>query len=184
MLAFVDESINRAAGVYIVAAAMVVEDETVVRAHMERLLVPPQRRIHWRHEPATRRDELIAAAIAVCAGTVVAVCQPLPRREARARAKCLEALLLELNAAGVRELRIESRQIHNDLRDRQTIILGQTQGWLDRNLTYTFLRPSEEPGLWLADIVAGAVSAERGVPAEMKYVDALGPLLRKVAVAP
>jgi len=80
------------------------------------------------------------------------------RRTERARRRCLERLLLELENAGVAEVVIESRapsQNHSDLlmimalRKSRTISKAITVNW----------RPShQEPLLWAADAVVGAIT--------------------------
>lgn len=55
---------------------------------------------------------------------------------------------------------IESRQAHNDQLDRQSIVWAQKTGWAATDLHYRFARPREEPLLWAADAMAGAIAAQ------------------------
>jgi len=59
---------------------------------------------------------------------------------------------------------IERREAHNDQRDRATIAHAQRAGWLSPTLRYAFLRPNDEPLLWIPDAVAGLVAAALADP--------------------
>ena len=81
------------------------------------------------------------------------------RREPRARALCLNALLWDLWADEVDSLVIESRGEHEDRRDRSTIVAAQKSKRAAPTVDYRFERPSNEPMLWWADLVAGATAS-------------------------
>lgn len=97
--------------------------------------------------------------------SLVAVAAPIdPRRQERARRKCLERLLWELTELGTRDVLLESRQERRDVHDRKAIAAAQQRGAIPADLRYSFGRPDQEPLLWLADAVAGVVSAARAGP--------------------
>jgi len=61
--------------------------------------------------------------------SLVAVAAPIdPRRQERARGKCLERLLLELTELGTRDVLLESRQERRDVHDRKAIAAAQQRG--------------------------------------------------------
>ena len=53
----------------------------------------------------------------------------------------------------------ETRQEHNDAKDRRAILRAQKAQVAPNNLSYVFQAPEAEPLLWLADAAAGAVAA-------------------------
>jgi len=86
----------------------------------------------------------------------------------------LKALLWDAGRLGVDDLVLESRQEHNDQKDRQTIMWAQKAGWASADLRYGFARPRDEPLLWVADAMAGAVSADLAEESD-SYLKALQP---------
>ncbi|MBB5789304.1 hypothetical protein [Jiangella mangrovi] len=164
-LAYVDESIRTDDGVYVLAAvALDAADGESVRDAVCTLL--PTRggpRFHWRDE---RRASRLAAAALVAAQPallVVVIGTPVqPDRQERARRHCLGALLFELATAGVDEVWLESRNQVSDRRDLDVIGGFRVRGMLPPELRIGHARPGEEPLLWAADIVAGAISAAEG----------------------
>lgn len=52
---------------------------------------------------------------------------------------------------------IESRQEHNDRKDRREILGAQRAGVASEGLRYRHARPKDEPLLWLPDALAGAI---------------------------
>ena len=78
----------------------------------------------------------------------------------------------DLRELDVDELVIESRDERNDRKDRRLIIAAQKACTAPPGLTYRFSRPQAEPGLWLPDAIAGAVSAS--LANDAPYLDLLG----------
>lgn len=98
-----------------------------------------------------------------------------PRRQERARRKCLEALLFYLQDAGVVRLWLESRNDAANRRDIAAVTAARAKQIIQYGLLVDRALPSEEPLLWMADLVAGAVSAaESGEPI---YRELLVPML-------
>jgi hypothetical protein len=64
---------------------------------------------------------------------------------------------------------LESRQDHNDARDRQ--VIGSRRPVADASLDYRHEGPRQEPLLWLADALAGAVMSE--IRKDGRYVASL-----------
>lgn len=158
--AYVDESLHRTdGGVYVVAAAVVVDRlHDPVRDALSRV-TPRGRRFHWRTEQDAERRAMLALLAELPAGSLRAyVAAPCPpRRAERCRRKCLEQLLVDDPAT--RSLVIESREPHNDAKDRSFIAAMIRAGACPAGLEYRHSRPHDEPLLWLADAVAGIVSA-------------------------
>ena len=73
----------------------------------------------------------------------------------RARRFCLSQLLRELHGLGVERVVFESRQAE-DRKDMQVIAAWRRAKRPEAMLRVDFLPAIAEPGLWLADIIAGA----------------------------
>jgi hypothetical protein len=121
------------------------------------------------------RDRRAAARlVAVQPGLhIVTVGAPVPRRkQERARSKCLTALVPELHAFSVDQLYIESREEELNKKDIRTII--EIRRTLPKGTAFRVEHvPGQvEPLLWMSDIVAGAVRAQR--QGDTRYIDILG----------
>jgi hypothetical protein len=105
-------------------------------------------------------------------------CHPCPtNKQERARAKCLEGLLWDLHELGANQLVIESRGRAGDHRDRRTVEHARRARKASQVLVYEHRRPAHEPGLWLADALAGA--AATGLRGRTECRDRLGKALRR-----
>jgi hypothetical protein len=183
MHAYIDEAIRQNGdGLYVVAAVIVAPID-LDRARRAALGVPKagQRRFHWHNESEAQRllmlQTIRALDLRVRAYQVAASARKLER----ARALCIERLVWDLVELDIDELTFETRQAHNDARDRRTVIHAQKAGVAPGELHYGFERPEAEPLLWLADASAGAVTAalagERGA-----YLEAIAGLVTIVQV--
>jgi hypothetical protein len=158
--AYVDESVRVRAGLYVLAAVIVADAQT--DRHREALcalLQRGQRRLHWRDESSKRRVLLVAAVRQLPhTGTVMIAAGVTPRRQERARRKCIERLLAELADRGVASVVFERRHEELDARDRAMVAALRRQQSVPAWLRTSWVPATEEPLLWLPDIVAGAVS--------------------------
>jgi len=188
--AYVDESCReRPPGVFVLAAVVVPPVRAPhIRQQLRRHLRPGAARFHWHDEGSERRtflEELVGLGLP----SLVAVAAPIDsRRQERARRKCLERLLWELTELGTREVLLESRQERRDVHDRKAIAAAQQRRSVPADLRYSFGQPDQEPLLWLADAVAGVVSAARaGLPPDGVHLQdltaVLGPVLPNLAQA-
>lgn len=180
-VAYVDESIRTTEGVYILAAAVVDEpDRDKARDQLTRL---SQRGMpfHWRLERPQRRSEAIDLVRDLSSLHLVVVGAPVnPRRQERARRQCIETLLYYLEAAGTGHVLLETRNATADRRDIATVDQCRARGVISHAIRVDHARPSEEPLLWLADIVAGAVSAAEGT--EPAYRASIEPLVTEYRI--
>lgn len=163
-LAYVDESIRTDDGVYVLAAVLVESsDAEAVRDAVHALEPRPGRRFHWRDKEAFERRDAAAVIARLPVLLDVVVGSPVnARRQERARRQCLETLLFELASAGVEEVWLETRNQVSDRRDLDVIGGFRSQGALPAAVRVGHAHPGEEPLLWAADIVAGAISAAEG----------------------
>lgn len=181
--AFIDESIRRKPeGLYVVAAAVIAREALDdARSAVRSVLKPRQARFHWRHESAQQRWRMVKTMQALGAPVRAYAVRAQGNKLDRARALCLEGLLWELEELGIGELLFESRQEHNDAKDRRLIIHTQKTGGAPAQLSYRFERPSMEPLLWVADAAAGIVTTALSGE-DTSYSDELGQLITLVQV--
>ncbi len=163
--AYIDESLRVSHGLYILAGVIVADTEADHhRATLRALLLRGQIRLHWRDESSGRRSQLITAMAALRhTGAIVIATNTAPRRQERARRKCIERLLAELASRAVTTVVFERRHPDLDARDRTMIAALLRQQALPAAFLATWQQAVDEPLLWLPDIAAGAASlAETG----------------------
>jgi hypothetical protein len=162
VIAFVDESVRTGSGglLYVVAAAAVLRaDRDRARDEFRKLLLPRQPYLHWNSEKPARRVAVLDRLAGLDAMALACGYYPVgTRHQESARAACLTALVGDLKAAGISELVIETRGEPLDRRDRRTLLHAREVGIAPRNLSYRHVGKLEEPLLWAADAIAGAVA--------------------------
>lgn len=151
-----------AGGIYVLAAAISHEDRGrdelggVLRA-----LVPgPEPRLHWHSELASTRMRVIDTIAELPLEHVVVRAGVDPKRQERARRKCLERLLFELSQRRVGQVLLESRTDRLNRSDVKLVDAVRNTGVV-ADLQMGFARPLEEPMLWIPDAVAGVIALAR-----------------------
>lgn len=166
LAAYADESFLEDAhsGYYVVATAMI-EPGHLDYARDIMLALRGRRRTgktHWTEMDAQER-KWAATQVATIEGLhIVAVGTPVPpRRQERARALCLQHLVPELHGIGVTALYMEARTRDLDQRDIRAVINARRA--LPRGTVFSIehVRGKDDPLLWVADVLAGAVRASR-----------------------
>lgn len=174
-LAYGDESASRRQldpGVYMFAAALLEPArEIAVRALMRDLLLPGQKKVHWR-EDRDRRHDVVVDAIAHAGVEALVVVRQGPDGESdeRRRRKTLERFVPELEVLGCAHLVLESRGPADDHRDRVMLDALRARR-LSTSLRLDHTPGPGEPLLWIADAVCGAVTADR--TGDSRWLDAL-----------
>jgi hypothetical protein len=166
--AWIDESqssYDRDPGVYMLSAA-VLEATHVdeARAAMRQLLLPRQRKLHWRDEGASRHEQIMKVIADLKVEYVIAVrCEPdTSARPERQRRLCLERLLPELSALGVSHAVAESRGPKDDKRDLAALSqLRSRQLMPGDDLRLDHLAGPADPLLWIPDACCGALTRHR-----------------------
>jgi hypothetical protein len=175
VIAFADESVREDSGgvLYVLGAAVVLRDLDAAREALRSMLPGRQERLHWRGERETRRLALLQTLSDHGVAVFGSWAYPVGRqRQERARRACLTTLAGDVGREGVTELVLEHRDEAGDRLDRQTLVDARRGGIVE--LSYRFARAADEPLLWAADAVAGAMSAHlAGVTS--RYYDALRP---------
>lgn len=149
---YVDES--KARGYHVVATAAAVGGVRDAERALRELLLPGQRRVHFKSESDGRRRQILSRMCALDVRVGVWVVRQLPDREARPLS--LGSLVDATARAGVDQLVIE-RDASLESADRRLIaeVLrrhGSTQ------LEYRHAAPHEHPLLWVSDAVAWCYS--------------------------
>ena len=169
-------------GFYVLAAAVFSGESEDARAAM--LALRGSRRtqkLHW-NEMDDQQQGTAAAVVAGLDGMhLVTIGSPVPlRKQERARRASLRRLAYELHGLGVTQILMESRQIVLDRQDVQLITATRNDLPKGTRLRVDHQRGAAEPLFWVADIVAGAVRADReGVAA---YRETLGALVQTFEV--
>jgi hypothetical protein len=128
-------------------------------------------KIHWHTEGPSRRRKLVEAIADIDHLSIVAVGRGADRRQERARHKCFETLLPELEAFGVTRAVFETRGAKPDSTDLAKVAACRIRRLITGQIAVEFDDPHREPLLWLPDVVCGALLAEEaGYPA---YVELL-----------
>jgi hypothetical protein len=164
--AYADESMRAdpvIGGYYLLVGACINEADRA-RARLTVLdLAKSGQRFHWHQSSREAQTKAVATVAALPALPIVVVGIGMdPRKQERARRHCLGRLLPELEGAGIGNVWLESRTQSLNARDRRTINALSAQRLITGSPHVEHGRPSEEPLLWVADIVAGAVNASLG----------------------
>ena len=147
-------------GYYILAAAIVDPNSSHAVRDAMRMLNGARTsvKLHWKDLDRRQREHAAQAVAKLDGFHLVVVGSPVPaRRQERARAMCLERLIVECHGLGVRELVLESRSQSLNARDLKTVVGARYRLPKGSELVVVHTPGSTEPLLWVADIVAGAV---------------------------
>lgn len=164
MIGLVDESLRQhggGAGFNFLAVARVrPEVGATARATLRDVLRKGQRRFHWRTDSERDRLRFLEVVANSEVGATVVYQRPVRRRkQEQARVRCLWEAMGQFGVWGIERLLIESRGEPRDSWDRREVIAAQQAGLVPKTLTYRHEAAVDEPLLWIADAVAGAMSA-------------------------
>jgi hypothetical protein len=158
---------------YLIGAALIpIEACDEVRAHLRELTLPGQIKLHWTDESESRRRGIVTRISELAPMTVVVthLSERIKKNE-RCRRKCLEALYHDMVGMEVFDLVLEDRSPSQNKRDLGHLVALRTQG-LDRRLHVDHRRGGDEPLLWIADVLLGAINAaELGQPAHLEALE-------------
>lgn len=184
----VDESLRQRAGgegsYFLAVARLNAGRAAEARAELRRALRPRQLRFHWRTEWSGDRLAFLQMIAGLEIVSTVVYQHPVRRRkQEQARVRCLWEAMGQFAAWDVQELIIESRQEPLDIRDRREIIAGQHAGLVASDLPYRHDVPKQEPLLWIADAIVGAVAAAIA-DGDERYVQLLPERCRQTRAVP
>ena len=174
LTAWADESGSRPdldPGAYLLAACLCEDDHvSEVRKTLAGLRIG-EPKLHWHGSSDERRGELAAAVAGLPLTGFVVVHVDTDASDRRHRRKCLEFLLPHLAQMPCSTITFESRgQLdHSDLATMQMLRSGRA---IESTLRIEHAVGRNEPALWAADIVCGAVVQSR--IGNNTYLDILG----------
>ncbi|MCJ1708861.1 hypothetical protein [Microbacterium sp. VKM Ac-2923] len=177
--AFVDESSavrSNTRQEYLIGAALIpLEKCAEIREQLRSLALPGQVKLHWTDESESRRRTIVSRISELGPVTVVVThLSERVKKNERCRRKCLEALYHDMVNMEVFDLVLEDRSASQNKQDLGHLVALRTQG-LDKRLRVDHQRGGDEPLLWIADVLLGAINAaELGQPA---HLHALGETL-------
>lgn len=162
--AWVDESTRRRASgtsIYVLAAVVCgIEQADEARRAVRALRLPGLRFLHWHEEDRDRRLQIATVISGLDTLHTVVVGAPVDAaRPERARSLCLVRLTTELASFGVKHTLFEGRTALQNRRDVATIAELRSRRAISDTFSVDFAGKSDDPMLWIADIVAGAVGA-------------------------
>ncbi|KAA5837052.1 hypothetical protein ABT337_27435 [Saccharopolyspora hirsuta] len=161
--AYVDESYDLTIGVYILTATIVDLPDADDFRYLLRSLQQGGEKLHWRKEPPSRRTEITKAIAGTDMLAISVHGHAGALRPERARRKCMEALLPELERAGVSIVQFEARQAQHNKHDSEMVVSCRNKRLITGKLSIDFAPGVFEPLLWLPDAVCGAMlAAQRG----------------------
>jgi len=138
------------------------KSESDARDSLRGLLLPGQKKPHWRDESDKRRDQIIEV-LSDCSigGIVVTRVGNLNERDERRRRKCFELFALQLIQHDVWELTLESRGATGNALDMEMVRALGASAVLPTSFRLSHAAGSSDPLLWAADAVCGALVANR-----------------------
>ena len=160
-LAWVDESF--ADDIYIFGAVVFQANEVDdARSAALDLKHPGETKAHWYSRVRKQRNVMVDVLTTLSPAKIVVARLPIVGESSeRQRRKCLGLLLPALASTGVSVATFESRGPKDDQRDRDMLSALRRQHLIGSALKMGHARGTDEPLLWLADALCGAVMADR-----------------------
>lgn len=124
---------------------------------LAKVMPPGARKLHWRGMSQGLQRESLRLISGIERVDLVVIAAPLDgKKQERARRKCLEALLPELERRGIEEVVLESRGVATDKLDLNYTKFAKGSK-IVKSISVSHEEGSAEPRLWLADQVVGAM---------------------------
>lgn len=164
---------HRDPDVYLMGAVIADPRHTAdLREAMRSLLLPNEKKVHWRGDSPARHDAVIDVITELPLEAVAVVRMSAPgERDERRRRKCFERFATTLAELGCTNLTLESRGRSDDRRDMDMLAAMRASKQLDSALRLGHATGPSDSALWIADAVCGAVVADRiGEPRWLKRI--------------
>ena len=157
--AYGDESVRMAGAppFYMMGVALIPDSAQIDPELFRRIMPKGSRKLHWRdmNEGLQRRSLQLLSGVE--RADLVVIASPLMgRKQERARRKCLEALLPSLEGRGIDRLVLESRKPTADKLDIDYVKYAKGSK-IVRSIEVVHASGEDEPRLWIADQVLGAM---------------------------
>lgn len=127
------------------------------------------RKLHWRDMGRVLQRESLCILNSIERADIVVIASPLNgRRQERARRKCLEALLPELERRGIERVVLESRKQSSDRHDLDYVDYAKGAR-LVSSIRVEHEDGAFEPRLWIVDQMLGAMGDQLTRRGNWKY---------------
>ena len=124
---------------------------------LRRLMPPGSKKLHWRDMSQKLQRESLMLIRNIEKADMVVIASPLnSKKQERARRKCLEVALSQLEMRGIRELVLESRGAASDQLDIRYVKSAKGSK-LVKAINVAHANGATEPRLWIADQIIGAM---------------------------
>ena len=142
---------------YLLGVCLLESGDDVDLSGLVGLLPSGSKKLHWRDMSQRLQCESLRVISNLKPIVLVAAAAPIAnKRQERARRKCLEALLPELELRGVARLVLESRGPASDIRDLELAKYAKGSHSIS-SINIAHAAGADEPRLWIADQVIGAM---------------------------
>ncbi|MDR2703398.1 MAG: hypothetical protein LBB58_03550 [Cellulomonadaceae bacterium] len=186
LLAFGDESGSsyfRDPNVYIMGAVIIPDDRVGdARALLSAFGETGFRKFHWIDADTKEKDAITNAIVnSGIVGVAIVRLSDADERAERRRRKCFRWLTVALREKHCYQLTLESRSPKQDFYDFQMLSAMRSSAEIDSRFRLDHVRGKDDPLLWAADALCGAVVAERhGDPS---WLDTLKAEVKVISVA-
>ena len=188
-VAYGDESIRMVGNppFYMLGVCLLEDADAIDFGKLAKVMPPGSKKLHWRDMSQGLQRESLKLLADIKRADVVVVASPLDgKKQERARRKCFEALLPKLEAKGIEEFVLESRGATSDKLDVSYIKYAKGSK-LVKSISITHADGADEPKLWIADQVIGAMGDYMTQTSNWKHWksewEALSPSIKRINVA-
>lgn len=148
-------------GTYIMATAMCDDtDLAEIRAAMSEEILTGESKVHWHGSSDNRRLALCHRVATLPLAGIAVVHNQLDATDRRHRRKCLETMLPLVDDYGCASITLESRG-GQDGSDLDLLQKFRAQKLVTTSLRLHHSVGRDEPALWVADIICGAITQSR-----------------------
>lgn len=148
-------------GYYVLSGVWVeAEDEARVRVELASLKLSRESKAHWSASSRNRKHKMVRSLTELPLRYIAIARRSLELEHTEfQRRKALERMLDETSSARPEELVLESRGAGNDRKDNEFVSGLRLESRLSADTEIRHVRGQEEPLLWSADFVCGALLA-------------------------
>lgn len=173
--AYIDESERSGAygNRYLLGATIAFADVSrdSYREVMRDLLLPNKTKVHWYGAVDAHKRDIVASISALEVMHCVVTHDRMSRESSeRARSKCLELLAFELQNFDINSAVFESRSAALDRKDLSLLNFLRSSQTISTAFKGTHVPGRDEPMLWIADAICGAVGDSWEVDATYRTV--------------
>lgn len=150
---YIDE--NKGRSYILVAVAIHRTDAGRIRKHLRGLVLPGQRRLHFKKESDSRKRAIISTLVTF--GACASVFESTAKSAASARESCLMDLVAFAGRKGHDRLVLE-RDESIERADHRVLFRELDRNSLRGMVEYSFEAPRTEPLLWIPDAIAWSLA--------------------------